>query len=203
MRELGSGVWFWQAPHPDWEPGAHWPELVSSYALDDGERLLLFDPIAPPSEIAALVADRDAAVVLTSAWHERDTRELVERFGLPVFVPQPDRGRSDVAWLFGEGGRGQARVYTAKAGLPAGLRGFAGRVSNEFVLWMERHRALIAGDTFVDLGRGLEIPPEWRAEETRDQIANRLRVLLDLPVELVLPAHGEPADRAALERVLA
>jgi hypothetical protein len=27
--------------------------------------------------------------------------------------------------------------------------------------------------------------------------------LLDLPIELVLPAHGEPTDRAALERVLA
>ena len=26
--------------------------------------------------------------------------------------------------------------------------------------------------------------------------------LLDLPVELVLPAHGEPTDRAALEHVL-
>jgi hypothetical protein len=30
----------------------------------------------------------------------------------------------------------------------------------------------------------------------------RLRPLLDLPVELVLPAHGEPTDRAALERML-
>jgi hypothetical protein len=27
-------------------------------------------------------------------------------------------------------------------------------------------------------------------------------VLLDLPVELVLPAHGLPTGRAALERVL-
>jgi hypothetical protein len=30
----------------------------------------------------------------------------------------------------------------------------------------------------------------------------RLRPPLDLPVERVLPAHGEPTDRAALERVL-
>jgi hypothetical protein len=27
--------------------------------------------------------------------------------------------------------------------------------------------------------------------------------LLDVPIELVLPAHGAPTDRAALERVLA
>jgi hypothetical protein len=26
--------------------------------------------------------------------------------------------------------------------------------------------------------------------------------LLDLPVEIVLPTHGEPVDRAALERAL-
>jgi hypothetical protein len=37
---------------------------------------------------------------------------------------------------------------------------------------------------------------------TGDVGAPRLRPLLDLPVELVLPAHGEPTDRAALERVL-
>jgi hypothetical protein len=37
---------------------------------------------------------------------------------------------------------------------------------------------------------------------TRDDVARRLRPLLDLPVELVLPAHGEPANRAALERAL-
>jgi hypothetical protein len=30
-----------------------------------------------------------------------------------------------------------------------------------------------------------------------------LRPLLDKPVEFVLPTHGEPADRAALERALA
>ena len=37
---------------------------------------------------------------------------------------------------------------------------------------------------------------------TRDEVIQRLRPLLDLPVELLLPAHGEPTDRAALERVL-
>jgi len=41
-----------------------------------------------------------------------------------------------------------------------------------------------------------------RKHLTPEQVADRLRPLLDLPVELVLPAHGEPTDRAALERVL-
>jgi hypothetical protein len=37
---------------------------------------------------------------------------------------------------------------------------------------------------------------------TRDDVVRRLRPLLDLPIALILPAHGEPTDRAALERVL-
>ena len=38
---------------------------------------------------------------------------------------------------------------------------------------------------------------------THDEIKRRLRPLLDLPIELVLPTHGMPTDRATLERVLA
>jgi hypothetical protein len=37
---------------------------------------------------------------------------------------------------------------------------------------------------------------------TREDVVEGLRPLLDLPIELVLPAHGEPTDRAALELVL-
>ena len=45
---------------------------------------------------------------------------------------------------------------------------------------------------------------EWlRGGVTRDEVRERLRPLLDLPVEFVLPAHGTPTDRAALERALA
>jgi hypothetical protein len=38
---------------------------------------------------------------------------------------------------------------------------------------------------------------------TQDDVVRRLRPLLELPVELVLPAHGEPVGREALERALA
>jgi hypothetical protein len=37
---------------------------------------------------------------------------------------------------------------------------------------------------------------------TREDVTRALRPLLDLPVEAVLPSHGEPADRRALERLL-
>ena len=70
------------------------------------------------------------------------------------------------------------------------------------MLWVESVGAVISGDTLVDFGRGLEINEWLRGGVTREQVVERLRPLLALPVEVVLPAHGAPTDRAALERAL-
>ncbi len=51
MRELRPGLWHWQARHPAWRSSEPWDQNVSSYAIDDDERLLLFDPLGVPSEI--------------------------------------------------------------------------------------------------------------------------------------------------------
>jgi glyoxylase-like metal-dependent hydrolase (beta-lactamase superfamily II) len=218
VRELRAGLWHWQAPHPEWMPGNRWPQEVSSYALDDGDRLLLFDPLAVPNEILELAADREPVVVLNAPWHERDTQSLVERLGVPVFVPPPDTaddlvrkygitpeqaagGSPDVAWLLA-GDRGEAHLYAAGDPLPIGIEAFAGREHNDLVLWIERVGAVLSGDTLVDFGRGLEINDWLRGGVTREDVAERLRPLLKRPVEVVLPAHGAPTDRAALERAL-
>jgi glyoxylase-like metal-dependent hydrolase (beta-lactamase superfamily II) len=63
--------------------------------------------------------------------------------------------------------------------------------------------AVVAGDALVDFGRGFEVPQEvLHHGVTREQVVEDLRPLLQLPVEVVLPAHGAPTDRAALERAL-
>ena len=51
------------------------------------------------------------------------------------------------------------------------------------------------GDSFSDFGHGLDIWFRGRKHVTRGDVVQRLRPLLELPVELVLPAHGEPTDR--------
>jgi glyoxylase-like metal-dependent hydrolase (beta-lactamase superfamily II) len=203
MRELAPGVWHWEAPHPEWSPGAEWDELVSSYAIDDGERLLLFDPLAVPSEIEALAAGRETAIVLTCPWHERDTQGLVERLGAPVFTPPPDDGSPDVAWLL-SGDRGEARLYAAGDRLPVGAEAFLGGGKNDLVLWVESRGAVVAGDSLIDRGNGLEIPEDWLDQDlARERVAEGLRPLLARPVEHVLATHGGPMDRSALERALA
>jgi hypothetical protein len=220
VRELRPGLWHWQAPHPEWTAEQWWPQEVSSYALDDGTRLLLFDPLAVPGELLDL--ERETTVVLTAPWHERDARSLVDRLGAPVYTPPPDTADDlvrkyglgpeeipegwhspDLEWLLVEG-RGEARVYRAGDRLPIGVEAFPGRSHNDLVLWIEPVRAIVAGDVLVDFGRGFEVPQEVLQHGlTREHLIQDLLPLLELPVELVLPAHGAPTDRPALERALA
>ena len=62
---------------------------------------------------------------------------------------------------------------------------------------------MIAGDTLINLLDGLESASWLPKGVTVEQVATGLRPLLDKPVEIVLPTHGEPADRAALKHALA
>jgi glyoxylase-like metal-dependent hydrolase (beta-lactamase superfamily II) len=220
VRELQAGLWHWEAPHPDWEPTEPWSQEVSSYAIDDGKRLLLFDPLGVPGELEELAGERETAIVLTCPWHERDTQSLVERLGVPVFAPAPETqedlmekfgitaeqaagGSPDLRWL-----RASETVekHWVSAGdqLPIGVEARPGKDPKDLVLWIENSGALVFGDTLAEFGKGLEINVRWLPKgETREQIVEVLRPLLELPVELVLPTHGAPTDRAALERALA
>jgi hypothetical protein len=77
VHELGGGLWTWTGRHPDWNDDPHWGPEVRSYALRTDDRMILFDPVAPPEE---LTRDGNAEVVLTAEWHGRDAKKL----GLPI-----------------------------------------------------------------------------------------------------------------------
>jgi glyoxylase-like metal-dependent hydrolase (beta-lactamase superfamily II) len=187
MREVATGVWHWKAAHPEWKPGQTWDGMVSSYAIDTGEAFLLFDPVGVPAELL----ERATAVVLTCPWHRRDAPTL----GLPIYVPPPDPPDPDPV-------RGE--VFHGGDTLPFGIRAFEGFEPNDLVLYVESRRAVVAGDTLIDRGDGLQVHPDWPVEAvTAEDVARRLRPLLDLPVDVVLPTHADPAERAALERALA
>ena len=196
MKEVQPGLWHWTAPHPEWTgPDKAWEQSdVSSYAIDDGQRLLLFDPLALPSEIEELAGQREAVIVLTCPWHRRDAPSLSEQRGWKIYVPPADPPDPDPV---------NGEVFRAGDRLPVGVEASQGREPNDLVLWVESRKALVAGDTLVDRGHGLEYLPEWAADEfPPEEVLPQLRKLLDLPVELVLPTHGNPADKAALERAL-
>ena len=210
MRELRRGIWHWTSPHPDWDAEQWWPEVVSSYAIELGDDVVLFDPLAVPAGLR----ERATAVVLTAPYHERDARSL----GLPTYTPpadtwedwvekfgvDPDKVRGmesdDLAWLRAGEGEGE---FHGPGQWPFGIHAYAGREDNDLVLWIPAVGAIVSGDSLSDFGEGLGIQMGGRKHKTRDETAAELRQLLALPVELVLPAHGEPTDRAALERALA
>ncbi len=170
---------------------------MSSYAIDDGTRLVLFDPLVPPAEIDALAAERETSIVLTCPWHRRGAEDLAKRYGATLYVPPPDGGDPSPV---------DGTVFRAGDRLPVGVEARPGMEPNDLVLWVESHRALVAGDTLQDRGDGMQflgdlvnnVPEGFSAEEIRAG----LRPLLELPVELVLQTHGGPADKAALERAL-
>ena len=219
MREITANLWHWNAPHPDWTPSEPWDQAVSSYAIDDGDRVLLFDPIDPPAEILERAIDCETAIVLTAPWHERDTQRLVNQLSGTVYAPPPDTaadlmekygvsaeragdGSPDLAWLRVEDGP-EWHSYGAGDRLPFGIEAYPGREHNDLVLWVGEYGAVISGDTLVDFGDGLEISERWlRDAVSREHLVNGLRPLLEHPVEHVLPTHGSPTDRADLEQVL-
>ncbi|MFL5846014.1 MAG: MBL fold metallo-hydrolase [Solirubrobacteraceae bacterium] len=197
MHEVRSGVWHWEARHPEWNEKQWWGPLVCSYAVDDGKRLVLFDPLDPPAEIDALARQRETAIVLTCPWHRRGAPALGERYDATLYVPPADEGDPDPV---------DGTVYREGDELPIGVRAYAGMEPNDLVLWVEGHRALVAGDTLQDRGEGMRflgdednnVPGGFDVEAIRAG----LRPLLELPVEVVLQTHGGPADAAALRRAI-
>jgi hypothetical protein len=186
MREVATGVWHWRAPHPEWKPDQTWDRVVSSYAIETEEGVLLFDPVEVPAELV----ERAIAVVLTCPWHRRDAPQL----GLPIYVPPPDAPDPDPV---------QGEIFRGGDALPFGVRAFEAFEPNDLVLYVESRRAVVVGDTLVDRGDGLQVHPAWPGPAVSpDEVIRRLRPLLDLPVDIVLPTHADPADRAALERAL-
>ncbi len=195
MLETRPGVYFWQARHPDWEPNDGWDEIVTSYALDDGEQLIVIDPLAAPQELELLAGRRETSIVLTSQWHRRDAENLAERLDARIHVPPPDAGELNPV---------KGAVYAAGDDIGLGIEAIRGLEDGDLVLWIPRHRAVVAGDTLIDRGEGLIFPPDWAARRgDPDELKAPLLVLLEYPVDVVLPTHGLPTDRDALARALA
>ena len=189
MIELAPGLWHWTAKHPEWEPeddtaGHLWGPIVSCYAVVNGRRVVLIDPVIPDGGLEELVHGRTADVVLTCPWHLRDGATL----GYPVHSPADGDDRVEGATVFGVG--------VGDRPVP-GIEALPGLEPADLVLWLPEHQALVLGDSLVDLGNGLELPENWNPKIDQGPVLEQLRTYLDRPIAFALPTHGAPADRAA------
>ena len=178
VAELAPGLWRWTAPHPAWTPADadDWDRDVGCvYAEIDGA-IVTVDPLVPaePRERDRFwrALDRDVErfgaplVVTTVSDHIRSAAELVERYGTT------DRTADDVV----------------------GLEAIATARFEEVVVWLEPHRALVAGDVLLgDSAGSVRLCPEdWCEGLDHDAVRASLRQLLELPVKRILVSHGEP-----------
>jgi hypothetical protein len=199
VAEIGPGLYRWTARHPDWRRGSRpestgdWPAEVGSVAYLAPGALVVIDPLTPAGEpgfwdwLDGLAARRKRRVhVLTTIkFHRRSRDEVAGRYGAPT---SRARGR-----------------------LPSGVEAIPIRGMGETMFWIGEHRALVPGDRIIGAGGVLRPCPEsWLGYlgrgVTLDDLRQRLRPLLELPIEAVLVSHGEPATsdgRDALAAALA
>jgi hypothetical protein len=197
LAEIAPGLWRWTAPHPEWKPGARpdspedWRQLVGSVLYEQPHAVALFDPLLPATgrasflgELDRRVAGRPVSILTTIRWHRRDREVLAERY----------RGSTSRAWN----------------AVPAGVEPQPLRGAGETMFWLPGPAALVAGDRLIGAGPdGLGLCPESWLEDVRVDragLAQLMRPLLELPLERVLPSHGEPIlrdGRAALARAIA
>jgi hypothetical protein len=200
--ELSRGLWRWSAPHPEWKPGApesahDWPREVSCVLFQTSASALFIDPLLPADgKTFWQWADdccrgRAVAVLTTVGFHSRSRDAVIERYGAASYGPDADAETEQI--------------------LPGGVQTFAIAPLGETVVWISSQRTLVIGDALVGVaGGGLRVCPDsWLdyAPEpiTPVELRDYLRPLLELPVERVLVAHGEPVlerGHAALEQAL-
>jgi hypothetical protein len=198
LRELAPGLWRWTAPHPGWTPGAapespgDWPREVGSVLCETDDATALIDPLLPPDrepflrELDRRVRARDArvAVLTTIGFHRRSRDELADRYG--------------------------ATTSRARRELPEGIQALPIRGAGETMFWLAPQRALVPGDRVLGADDGLRLCPEsWLrylpSGLTLEGLRERLRPLLELPIERVIVSHGEPVlaqGREALAEAL-
>jgi len=185
IEELRPGLKRWAGRHADFDPVEDGLDdsygAVGSVLFSGEDALVLIDPLVPDPlwpELDAEVKESGKPVVVltTISFHERSRDAVARRYG--------------------------ARL----GGDVAGVDAYSAERADEVAYWLEEPRALVFGDAILgDQAGGLRITPWARDAEGLERTRQALRPLLDLPVELVLPAHGDPvlaAGRDALERAL-
>jgi hypothetical protein len=180
--EIEPGLWRWTARHPEWRPGAaagspaDWPAEVGSVLVEVAGAAVFIDALVPAA-LWAWADERCAAAarvlaLTTIRFHRRSRSELVVRY--------------------------RAQTSRARAELPAGIEPVPLRGAGEVDFWLAQRRTLIVGDRLLGaVGGGLRLCPEsWlrylETGMTLSGLRDRLRPLLDLPIERVLVSHGEP-----------
>jgi glyoxylase-like metal-dependent hydrolase (beta-lactamase superfamily II) len=184
IDEIAPGLWYWTAPHPAWDGAPEWPEQVGCVCYRARETAVLIDPLVARGEDAAFWHFVDGLalpveVLLTASWHRRDAQTVAERCGTTVWAHERARDRLDFP--------------TRSDSLPEGVEAFTpdGDRQGQVAFYLPEHEALVVAEFFMGTGDGLRLCPSPALRDL-EAFHRSLRTLLDLPIERVLVAHGDP-----------
>lgn len=201
VERIDKGLWRWTGFHEEWN------EPVGCVYLEGPDAVCLIDPLIPPEDEGRFLAalDRDVArlglpvhVLLTVYWHARSARDLAARYGAEIWAPTQSRVAVDRR-------AGRARPFRPGEQLPAGARSFPTARASEVVFYLPAWHTVVTGDVILGNGDGgLRFCPEsWLPEGVgHEQLRTSLEPLLELTVDRVLVAHGEPVPGSELGRLL-
>jgi glyoxylase-like metal-dependent hydrolase (beta-lactamase superfamily II) len=193
LREIEPGLWYWTAPHPAWGGATDWPEDVGCVCVTTPATAVLIDPLLPRGEEPEFWAfvdglEHPVVVLLTAPWHQRDAQAVAERYRTTVWAHMTAARR--------------LAFPTRSDSLPEGVDAFVpdGVDEGQVAFYLRDYETLVVAELFMGAGGGLTVCP---SPSTQDEAAffASLRRLLDLPIERVLVAHGEPVVSGGRRRI--
>ena len=183
LEQVAPGLRRWTAWHEEWK------QEVASLALRTDQGLVLIDPIDPPPEVR-----NPDHILLTVFWHARSAPGLEA-----AHVWAAKRG---VRRLKNRGVE-VTDPFEGDAELPGGIRAFETARESEVVYWLPEQKAIAVGDVLLGAGAKPHASPQplrlcpdrWLEKAKPKDLKKSLQPLLELPLERILVAHGDPILR--------
>jgi hypothetical protein len=201
VEELGPGLWWWTASHPDWTPedlegGAGWEQVVASYALAARDDLVLFDPLVEDWDWLDGQVERHGppAILITILWHVRSSEQILGRYeGSSLWAHEPA-----AEWISERAP--VTRTFQPGDELPGAVEAIPMRRIEEVAYLLPEHDAVVVGDTLLRHGDRAELcPPTWkRKAESFAPAEAAVRGLVERAPGRLLLTHGGPVGLDAL-----
>ena len=194
IQDVAPGLWIWRTEHPDHGGDPHeWDPVVTCTCVESRGEVALLDPLGGGEEVEArLAASPPTYIVILKPDHVRDVDRYARRYGIPAYGPA----------LFWPGDVPEVEAVARGSELPGGLGClWDGRGRTETPLWLPEQRAIVFADGMTAPEGELRI---WDSPEHERWVLPAFEAMLELPFEIVIVSHGDPAvhDRAAFERAL-
>lgn len=196
LVEVGPGLWRWWLADSRIQG-----DQSDSWAVVSEGRSVLVDPLALSDQALNDLRELGEieAIILTAANHQRSAWRFRKQLGIPVFAPAGGQGLEEEPDHF----------YSGGDLLPGGLTPIhsPGPTEAMYALWLSRPRSvLFLSDLLVHRGKGvLEFWPDEYQDAPERTRASVRRLLSDIPIQMLCPAHGPPVctnGRQAMQRAL-